>query len=191
MTGTVIAILGAGRGKRFGGGKLDALLNGRPLGLWALLTAEGLGVSVVWVAGPSAPACLAHAPVPVAILHNAQGAGMGTSIALAAAYASQQGAGHLLLMLADMPFVSAATLRQLITTAQVNGASACLYPDRSMGAPACFGARHFAALARLEGDMGARKLLSGAISPCGIAVSPAELRDIDTQSDLKAAQNVL
>ena len=191
MTGTVVAILGAGRAERFGGGKLDALLNGRPLGQWALQAAGGLGAPVVWVAGPAAPECLRAAPSAVTILHNAPGAGMGTSIALAANHASQQSAAQMLLMLADMPFVSAASLRALIAAAQEHGASACLYPDGTMGAPACFAAQHFAVLARLEGDMGARKLLSGAISTSGIVVSPRELRDIDTLGDLEAARNAL
>jgi len=191
MTDIVIAVLGAGRAERFGGGKLDALLHGRPLGQWALQAALGLGARVVWVAGAAVPEFLRAHPSPVTILHNVEGAGMGTSIALAANHASQQGAAQMLLMLADMPFVGEASLRELIATAQEHGASACLYPDGTMGAPACFAAQHFAVLALLEGDMGARKLLSGAISAKGIAVPPSELRDIDTLGDLKTAQNAL
>ena len=190
MSGTLIAILGAGRAARFGGSKLDAVLNGRPLGQWALQTAQSLGAPMVWVAGPEVPACLRPAPARLKILHNStQDAGMDTSIALAAAHARAQGAGRLLLMLADMPFVSAGTLLALIAAAPPGGAAACLYRDGTLGAPACFGADHFDVLARLDGDMGARKLLSRVNSAIGIAVPVAELRDIDTLADLEAAQN--
>ena len=190
MSGTLIAILGAGRAARFGGGKLDAALNGRPLGQWALQTAQSMGAPVVWVAGPQAPAFLRPAPARLAVLHNtARDAGMGTSIALAAAHARAQGAGRLLLMLADMPFVSQGTLLALIAAAPTGGASACIYPDGAQGAPACFGADHFDFFTRLEADIGARKLFSGAISATGIAVSAPELRDIDSLADLEAAQN--
>ena len=125
----LVALLAAGRGERFGGGKLDADLHGRPLGGWALRTARALKSPVVAVVGPEVPEFLADARADITLLPNPDRAGgMGSSLALAARHALTLRADGLLVMLADMPFVRADSLHRLIDAAQPTGAAACRYP---------------------------------------------------------------
>lgn len=190
MVQAMVAIMGAGKGQRFGGDKLDALLQDRPLGYWALNAARALGAPIIYVTGPEQPAFLSQIRYPLQVMKNeAPDKGMGTSIAIAAAAARIAGTQTLLLMLADMPFVRRATLQQLVTQTDIHTAVASRYPDDSLGPPVCFGANHFALLEKLDDHIGARNLLKGAIRAKAVAVLPEELFDIDTVSDLDAARH--
>ncbi len=177
---TVVAILGAGLARRFGSCKLEAQLHGRPLGIWPVETALTLGVPVVYVTGPDQPTFLKFGAVTT-ITNPDPVRGLGSSIALAAQHAQRAGARQLLIMLGDMPFVSAGTLLRLIELASMGGSSACQYGDDTFGPPACFGRELFARLEQLDGDKGARALLREAAT---LAVSACELRDVDTPWDL-------
>jgi molybdenum cofactor cytidylyltransferase len=192
QTGLVVAILGAGRAQRFGAGKLDAALHGKPLGLWPILAARRLGAPIAYVAPPVEPAFLAVMGGQVEVIANPDAAkGMSTSLALAAGWARAAGAGRLLLMLGDMPFVSTTTLHKLVEPTGPGSATACLHPDGVFGPPACFGTALLPELERLQGDIGARKVLAGLAGASGIAVSARELLDIDTPADLEAARALL
>ena len=187
----MIAVLAAGRASRFGGGKLDAPLHGKPLGLWALLAAQSLGGQVCVVTGPQTPAFLDHAPGDWQHLSNPLAhQGLGGSLAMAARYAEARGAGRLLVMLADMPFVTGESLRAVLSATTRATVQAACYPDGRLGPPACFGADHFGMLAALSGDQGAGALLRGARFAHGVAMAPRELLDIDTPADLAAAQRL-
>ena len=195
----MIAVLAAGRATRFGGGKLDAPLHGKPLGLWALLAAQSLGQSlgqnlggqVCVVSGPQAPAFLDHAPGDWQHISNPLAhQGLGGSLAMAARYAEARGAGRLLVMLADMPFVTGESLRAVVSATTRATVQAACYPDGRLGPPACFGADHFGMLAALSGDQGAGALLREARFAHGFAMAPRELLDIDTPADLAAAQRL-
>jgi CTP:molybdopterin cytidylyltransferase MocA len=187
MTGTFIALLAAGKASRFGGGKLDALLQGRPVGAWSLAAGqtlseplgEPLGAPLVVITGKERPEFVPEdcrvAPNPEAVL------GMGTSIRLAARLAREAGAGRLLVMLADMPFVSSETLRKLLAA---EGAAACVHPAGVMGPPACFPSALFPALEALPPERGAGALLKGLAGVALISPPPRELIDIDTRQDL-------
>jgi len=189
----MIALLAAGRASRFGGGKLDALLHGRAVGAWSLLAAQSLGQSfmlpVCVIAGPVAPRFLDDAPGEWQLVHNAEAhLGLGRSLALAARLARARGAERLLVMLADMPYVTGASLRALHEATRRATVTAARYPDGRLGPPACFGADHLGLLAGLSADQGAGALLRGADFADGLALAPAELFDIDTAADLAAAQ---
>ncbi|MFH1035288.1 MAG: NTP transferase domain-containing protein, partial [Pseudomonadota bacterium] len=110
--GAFVALLAAGQGERFGGGKLLAPLAGRPLILHALETALASGLGrVLVVLGRDADELRAVLPADprLEVLVNPRWPrGMGTSLALAAARAQQGGAGVLAVLLGDMPLVSPA-----------------------------------------------------------------------------------
>lgn len=187
MPPALIALLAAGSARRFGGGKLDAPLLGRPLGLWALEQGLALGAPLVVVRGAQAPLFL-PADVPQ-IINPAAHSGLGSSLALAARAAVAQGAGRLVVMLADMPFVSAECLRFLL---DAEGRAASAYDETGaiIGPPAAFPAPDFAALAQLDPQTGAggwlRSLPDVALWPLGLR----ERMDVDTPEDLaRAAQS--
>ena len=183
----LIAILGAGRATRFGGGKLDAVLRGQPLGLWALRTAQQLGAPILYVAGPQPPQFLAATDhLADVIVNGAPERGMGHSLALAAAHARSAGARQLLVMLGDMPFVSKESLQRLCDAVRPQGAAACRYPGGAPGPPACFDAALFPELAQLEGDRGGRGVLNDPDRTVQLWVDAAELRDIDSREELAA-----
>jgi len=194
VSGTIVAVLGAGRAERFGGGKLDAPLAGRALGAWAIRRAQALGHPCLFVASATLPAFLADLSAPPEIAHNpAAATGMGSSLALAARIARERGAARLLVLLADMPLVEEATLRALREATAPGGsaAAACRYPDGRLGPPACFGAALLPRLEGLEGDHGARRLLASLQDVVAIPAGADELLDIDSPADLASAASLL
>lgn len=187
---TLVAILGAGAGSRMGGGKLDRVLGGRPLGMWALSTAQALGATVIFVVPSQAPVWLDPAALKIEIVTNPDAAsGMASSLKLAARIAMERQATRLLVMLADMPFVGLETLRALLDRTMSDEATACWYPDGRLGPPACFTAEQFTDLLSLAGDVGARHLLNRQGFAKGIAVESNELMDIDSVEDLARAES--
>lgn len=183
-----IAILAAGKAERFGGGKLDAQVAGWLLGSYAVAAALPLGVPKIVVGRPVPEfASQAMALGEAQLLNNKRAAeGLGTSVALAALQAAAAGAEALLLLTADMPQVTTATLQKLVAAVAPGRPAAVDYPDGSAGIPACFPADWFAALAHLEGDKGAGALLRDASVLTVIEVPPEELVDVDTAGDLAA-----
>ena len=182
-----IALLAAGSARRFGGGKLDAELAGKRLGHHALdaVLALNRGKHLV-VVSPDSPAFAREAEAEglAHLLVNPDAAeGLGTSVALAARHAAEAGAEKLLLLAADMPLVSAATLGALVDAC--TDTPACVrHSDGHPGIPACFPAASFAALAALGGDKGAGALLrSGDVAV--LDIDPRELRDVDTVAELE------
>jgi molybdenum cofactor cytidylyltransferase len=99
----------------------------------------------------------------------------------------EQDADALLLMLADMPLVSAATLRRLAG----GRLPAAVAWGGKPGTPACFPAAMLPDLALLEGANGAASLLRGGGDVRLVEVSPEELRDVDRPEDLTAIAEAL
>lgn len=186
MSGNLaIAILAAGAGARFGGGKLDAEVAGKLLGSYAVEAARPLGVPKIVVGRPTPGfANEAMALGDAQLLRNKRAdEGLGTSVALAALQAMAAGTDALLLLAADMPLVTTTTLRKLTEACAPRRPAAVAYPDRTPGIPACFPADWLPALARLEGDQGAGALLRGA-DVALVKAPAAELADVDTAEDL-------
>jgi molybdenum cofactor cytidylyltransferase len=94
--------------------------------------------------------------------------------------------------LCDQPAFSAGTIARLVDARRETGRSiaAARYGGRC-GAPALFGREHFAALAGLTGDEGARLLLNGEPDRVAAVDLPELAADLDTFEDyeryLKAA----
>jgi CTP:molybdopterin cytidylyltransferase MocA len=179
-----IALLAAGGATRFGGGKLDADCAGKPLGRWALDAALGVPHErlAVVVAEPVPAFALDHE-----LLINERAAqGLGTSAALAARWAA--GSEALLILLADMPLVSAAMLTRLV---EANGPAAVAYPGNKPGAPASFPAALFGKLEALTADSGAAHVLRGLANLTLIEAPAEELRDVDRPEDLADVAAIL
>lgn len=179
----VIALLGAGRARRFGADKLSQPCAGKPLGQWALEAAQATGLPMVWIAGDAAPDF-----VTCEVAQNPRaGEGMGTTVALAARLAAERGAGALLVMLADMPRVSPALLARLISA---GAPAACSYGFEP-GAPALIPAALFGELAALSGDQGAAQVLRGRGDVALVEASAEALFDVDTLQALAEAERLL
>lgn len=186
MAEPVVAVLAAGRGSRFGGGKLDAGCAGKKLGQWALdaVAASGLKPGVI-VVGPVAPDFAKAADGWQLLTNPDPDAGQGGSVALAA----QAAAGRpLLLVLADMPLVTPAHLRCL---ADCSGSAASRYPDGRLGVPACISAEAVGQLESLGGDRGAGPILSGLPDLTVIEADPVTLLDVDDAAGLERVRAIL
>ena len=177
-TGIAVVLLAAGRGVRFGGGKLAAELGGRALVLHAAGVLAGLPFARrIAVVGPGVPAL---GGLGFDAVFAAEGAPMSAS--LAAGVRAAEGARAVLIALGDMPLVPAAHLRALV--AGFDGDRIASSSGGRVMPPAIWGARHFPALMALQGDKGAAALLVGApwvALPAGAAL------DVDTAEDLARA----
>lgn len=184
------AVLAAGKSERFGASKLLQPLHGRPLIASALTTAQAaVPGNVILVTGHDASA-VADASDGLAdevVFNGDYESGIGTSIALAAR-TCRDAADALVIMLADQPLITPSHIEALVE--HLDGR-----PDRivataysgTLGAPTLFGRNFFDALARLEGDCGAKPvLLENDQVVDAVEFEPASI-DIDTPADLSAA----
>lgn len=186
------AILAAGASSRFDAGpKVDAIAGGMPLGEHAIrllshFAWHGRAAVVRQDSGPFAERARAAG---LALIVNSDAArGLAHSLKRAAEAAGASGADGLLLLLADMPFVSPAHVERLVAAFAGRGGqgvAATGYPDGRAGPPAIFGAALFPRLLAMEGDRGAAELLrEESLVTVVTPGSPAELADIDRTADL-------
>jgi CTP:molybdopterin cytidylyltransferase MocA len=178
-----VAVLAAGRAARFGGGKLEAICAGKPLGRWALDAVEAAGLEPgLIVTGPEGAS---FAEGWTSLINPMPEAGLGASLALAARLALTGGRKALLVLLADMPLVTPDYLRELATA---DAPAATRQADGSAGVPALLSPALLARAMKLGGDRGAAALLGGATlldAPAGT------LRDVDTPEDLAEVERIL
>jgi CTP:molybdopterin cytidylyltransferase MocA len=176
-----VAVLAAGSGTRFDGGKLEAMCAGKPLGRWVLdaVEAAGLGPGTI-VTGPDG---VSFAEGWSAAVNPMPEAGLGSSLAIAAQLNSHEGA--MLVLLADMPLVTPAYLRAL---AAIDAPAATRYPEGHAGVPALLDRELIAAATQLTSDHGLGTMLRTASllePPVGM------LRDVDTLDDLAQVERIL
>ena len=178
-------LLAAGAGSRFGGGKLDAMLDGRRIGAWSWAVLGEFDWLASAIVVPDDVPLFAKEAGARLITNPLAASGMASSLHCAVGFAREQGADALLLGLADMPYLSHATIANLLVTHDGLPTSACAvrHVDRAAGAPALIGNSCFDALLEIEGDRGAGSYLASR-ETVTIAVEPGELRDIDRPSDL-------
>ena len=180
-------LLAAGRGSRFGGDKLDVELQGKPLGMHAaeaLAGAIGDGERVaVAVPGRTPMRCGLDRLGFRVIENGAPELGMSYSIRLAIATIFNGDASGVLIMLGDMPRVTADHLGALADAFATHGraeiVASALGTIRSP--PVIVPRRFWAHLIMLQGDQGARALLARAI---GVQSDAHMLYDIDRVDDL-------
>lgn len=184
----LVAVLAAGRASRFGGGKLDADLAGKPVGRWVLdaVAVAGLVPGVIVV--PDAVPAFAAGAGWTLLANPRADAGLGSSVAAAAREAMRRGAARLLVLLADMPLLDPAHLRALLASPSP---AATRQPGGHPGVPALFGAELFADLAALAGDRGAAAVLRGRDDLTLIDPPEGMLADVDRPEDLAAVARLL
>lgn len=183
----LVAVLAAGAGTRFGGGKLDAACAGKPVGRWVLdaVEAAGLGAGLIVVA--QEPPQFALASAWQIITNENAAAGLGTSLSLAARHALAAERA-LLVLLADMPLVTDDYLQEL---ASAEGLAATTYADGKTGVPALFPRENLPALMEIKGDSGAGALLSQVGHIKRLTPQADMLIDVDRGKDLARAEQVL
>ena len=192
-------VLAAGAGRRFGGRKLTALFEGRPLiagALDAAFAAPARGVilatdgdtDLVRIARDRAQALGRAADLRVVVVADAA-EGMGASLRAAAQVLPDDAAGAFV-FLGDMPRIPRAVPRALASAmdgaldGSIDLAAPCFEGRR--GHPVLFGRVHFAALRALSGDVGAQAVLAEAGPRLALVDSPdaGVLFDVDRPEDL-------
>jgi molybdenum cofactor cytidylyltransferase len=182
------ALLAAGRSSRFGRAKAFAELDGVTF-LRRLAGELAAVASPVLVVAPPDSARYEREieDLDVSVVTNPDPErGMGSSIAAAAGELARAapGADALLVALVDQPRAERAHFARLIEAAAVaSGWAASDYGGGVFGPPALFPRAAFAALARLDGDHGARDLLAGAGAELALVDFPDGRFDVDTPAD--------
>ncbi len=190
VPGVVGILLAAGRGTRFGGGKLLAGLAGEHVGTIAcrhLVVALPRVIAVVRSDDAALAAALGSAGARIVRCPNADD-GMGASLACGVA-ATKEAAGWVV-ALADMPWILPSTIARVAAAVAEGAPAAAAFHCGTRGHPVGFSSVCYAALAALTGDEGARAVVAEhADSLARIDVDDAgTLRDVDYPADLDPAR---
>lgn len=191
----VILLLAAGEGRRFGGIKQLAEIDGQPMLRRVTLTALGTGLPVLVVLGAHADAVsVALAGLPVSLIrHTAWHEGMGSSLAagMAQLQARFPDASAVMVLLGDQPLVDTVALDRLLARHRVApGHIIATAVDDAIGPPALFPRDCFEALAACRGDRGARAVLAAEAARVE-RQSDRQSLDVDTRDDLARARAAL
>lgn len=188
----VIAILAAGESRRFGQPKQLADMGGEPLlrrVVGHAIAAQRPTIVVLGAHAERVRTALTGLLVDI-VINSDWAAGLGTSIACAAAHvqATHPDCSGLLLCLADQPFVDSAAMQRLLDAhrsapEQIQVAD---YGD-ACGPPCLFPRNWLPQLARLQGSQGARNLLRQHPDAMHKVPMPEAQMDIDTPDDLRHA----
>lgn len=189
-------VLAAGRSTRFGpSNKLLAEVDGEPMVRHAVRAATASGVAeTIVVTGHMAEAVeAALAGLPVRFVRNPDfAAGQSTSLRAGIAAVSPTSEAAVV-MLGDMPRVTAATLDRVIAAYRPGAGALVVVPrhDGRRGNPVLWSRRFFRDLAALEGDTGARALLAANPEAVATVECGPEVRiDYDTPDALAAPDGV-
>jgi CTP:molybdopterin cytidylyltransferase MocA len=183
-------ILAAGEGRRFGGPKQLAKLDGRPLiehALAAMLAVPAIS-PVVLVLGAHADRIRAEADLRGADVVVCDNWADGQSASLQAGVAALGDVEAAVITLADQPFISAEVIAGVLDQRGRHLAVRATYDSRP-GHPVLLERRLLDHVSELDGDIGARKLLVGPhVWPweCGRLCDPT---DIDTPERLQEVQS--
>jgi CTP:molybdopterin cytidylyltransferase MocA len=184
---TAGVLLASGASRRFGAAdKLLAPLEGRPIVAHAAAAlAQAVDGPLIVVAARAEVAAALPGFTHIRPGHTAPE--QSDSLAAGIAQARALGAGRVVVVLGDMPRVTAELIRAVLARcgpSQV--ASAATDGTRPMP-PACFTAALFDRLETLSGDRGAAPVLRELPKEQLVAAQPGTLVDIDTEADLAAA----
>ncbi|OBZ92424.1 molybdopterin-guanine dinucleotide biosynthesis protein MobA [Pararhizobium polonicum] len=194
-----IVLLAAGRASRMGASgqhKLLAEFDGVPLVRRSAEAALGAGASRVFAVTGHRQAEIraALAGLDVVPVANANyTAGMASSL-IVGIHAAEPDADGVLVMLADMPWVTAGDLTTLISAFKAAQGRVIIraVSDGKRGNPVILPRPTFKAVSQLQGDVGARHI----IETCGLPVidvdiGPAAHLDLDTPEAILAAGGIL
>jgi molybdenum cofactor cytidylyltransferase len=174
-------LLAAGEGKRFGGPKQLARLDGRPLIEHALRALEGLDRIVV-VLGARAEEIRAGANLGAAEVVVCDGWAEGMGASLRAGLAALDGAGEVVIVLGDQPFITPAVVARV--RAVPGDAVRAVYDGRPGHPVVVRGGDLLGSRGELSGDKGFRGVPMAEVE-CGDLADPL---DIDTQADLEVVR---
>ena len=176
-----LILLAAGQSSRFRGRKLDAELGGRAVIDWAIEAAEAAGFSRKFIVVREDEKSRQKNQGWQQVVNPDAVQGISTSIKAGVAAAKE--CKQVVIILADMPRVTA---NHLVRLADYGGVVFTHYADGRRGCPAAFPHSAFPTLLTLQGDRGAASLDfadASAITPDKVGM----LVDIDTRSDLALA----
>lgn len=190
-------VLAAGRSSRMGGpNKLLARFDGVPLIRRVVRSALASGAaSVTVVTGHQRDRIEAALDgLDIRLLHNPDyAAGLSTTLRAGVEALPPEAAGAAVI-LGDMPDVTAADLKRLVDAFSACGGAKAVRAshDGKRGNPVILPRAVFAAVARLEGDTGARHIVER--EDCGVVdveIGPGASLDVDTAEAMQAAGGVL
>ena len=190
MSGVAAVVLAAGLSRRMGGNKLLAEIEGVPLVarcVRAVLASRARPVVVV-TGHESERVRAALAGDGLRFAQNPEPeAGLSASLRVGLA-ALGPGVAGAVVCLADMPWVTSAHVDALLAAFEADARHPICVPtwQGRRGNPVLWPARHFAEIAALSGDRGARALLAAhAAEVCYVPVGDAGVtRDVDTPDAL-------
>ena len=184
---TAALILAAGAGTRFGSTKQLVTIDHKPMLQWVIDSVNEICPNAIYSVIGSDAASLRNQIVGTHFIHNKQwSAGLGGSIALGVNRLKSD-FERIFILLADQPLVRAKHLQQLMAVYDDQHIVCSRYGD-SLGVPAIFGRKHFAALTGLTGDTGAKAMLTQLQPPPPSICLEGTLEDIDTVDDLARLQ---
>jgi molybdenum cofactor cytidylyltransferase len=185
-------LLAAGQSRRFGDDdKRMAVLGDRPLIAYAALAlAQSKAAPLYAICDDhNGPVALYLRQMGYQILVNDSGS-QSASLRIGATQAFDNGASAVLIMLADMPFISEDFLDDMITawlrSDRITPIAAS--DGRTLMPPVIFAISNRDRLMTLSDDSPGKSLLNGALAHIG---TEEQLRDIDTQADLANANQGL
>lgn len=183
-------ILAGGEGRRFGGPKQLAPLEGRPLIQHALATMRDAAAidRIIVVLGARADAIRAAADLDGAEIVVAEDWHEGMSASLRAGIAAAADADAVLITLADQPLITSRALGAVLGLAASGAAAARATYGGKPGHPVLIRSELFGEIAELRGDSGARELLERVdlrTVECGRLGRPD---DVDTTADLESIE---
>ena len=181
---TALLLLAAGRSSRFVGqnSKLDAMLDGRPLGLHVVETLAPIPFRArLAIVKRSGIDYTEHGYVAV---ENEDPVGdMASSLRLGVRQAAAARPLALMIVLADMPRVSADHIQRLLAVASGSDAIVASTDGQTPRPPAIFGRAIFPKLEALTGDAGARGVI---MRGHHVRATADELIDVDTREQLQS-----
>ena len=195
LSSPVILLLAAGEGRRYGGIKQLADIQGEPMVRRAARAALGHGVPVVMVIGAHAEqveAVLDDLPLRI-IRFDGWLQGMGSSLAAGVRYlhTNYPQVPAALLCLADQPLLGAAHFRQMLQRhAQAPERLLVTEQNGVSGPPVLFPRDCFAALMTCSGPRGAHALIERETARVERVASLSSI-DVDTPQDLQRVRDWL
>jgi molybdenum cofactor cytidylyltransferase len=193
LSRTAIIMLASGRSRRFGWrDKLIQTLGGKPLLEHAATTLSGMeALAKIAVCPSDHPRIggMLHDRFVIAVNKHSK-EGMGRSIATGMDVALQFKPDAVVVCMADMPFIEPETVRDVVATLGQNGANiahAGIHPGTRP--PSAFDSECFEALRCLQGDEGARKVITmERFRVVGVSAPAPTLVDVDTPDELEFAR---
>lgn len=188
-----LILLAAGSSRRFGGNKLLAPLNGKPLYTWGLAALnevcrarEDCTLTVVSRYSEIWEAAQAVGAQPVDSPDSEKGQAYSIRAGLQALGRVEE-RDFILFLPADQPWITPRTISRLLDASGPDTWTATAAFGERVGTPTLFSARLLPDLMALEGDRGGRKLMNCPGQPCLVVPtgSERELDDVDFPEQLK------